>query len=155
MYVGGQYVQYSNCGSRGNVLSVQLVPCDDPSNCTLVRGKNSRLIIQFIPSTLPLHDSTPEQLGGLARSIKLPIPSGCKKNANVCNKGWKQVVTFETDFIIRKNLPKVSVAVRFVLLDQYERELVCVRMNAHVDDNIDLNDLRRIIKKKNSNYSNR
>ncbi|KFD49408.1 hypothetical protein M514_09675 [Trichuris suis] len=149
-YVGGEYIDYEDCGSKARLMYVQLDPCEDKSNCTVVRGQKVNFTVAFIPFGV-ITDVNPFgfiKLGDLDRPVMLKIPAGCANSGNICNQERGKLAIYRAQFEVSKELPKVKIAVRFSLYDQNETELVCLRMYAHIDDKIDWDDFVRLILKR-------
>ncbi|KHJ45137.1 ML domain protein, partial [Trichuris suis] len=116
-YVGGEYIDYEDCGSKARLMYVQLDPCEDKSNCTVVRGQKVNFTVAFIPFGV-ITDVNPFgfiKLGDLDRPVMLKIPAGCANSGNICNQERGKLAIYRAQFEVSKELPKVLKCALLVL----------------------------------------
>ncbi|CDW53195.1 E1 DerP2 DerF2 domain containing protein [Trichuris trichiura] len=133
---GREWVNYMDCGSRAKILWVEVRPCDDPYNCTLVKGTDVELFVRFVPNDT-VTSLTAVAYGKLGFEYKrMPVanPRACKTSGRACTIQPGTAVTYRTKFHVRKEYPKNVVYVRFKLLDQKERTQICMLMTGHIAD---------------------
>ncbi|KFD63623.1 hypothetical protein M514_09674 [Trichuris suis] len=138
IYADGTFVHYANCGSKAKVIWVQVDPCDDPYDCSLMKGGSVTFTVQLISDNAikNLSSAAYVKLARLPHQVKLPVFGACENAGSTCNVQAGSAVTYRTQFLISKRLPKIDVTFRFLLFDQNQEMLVCVRLIAHIDEPI-------------------
>ncbi|KFD49410.1 hypothetical protein M513_09677 [Trichuris suis] len=136
LYVGGESIEYEDCGSKSKVIWVQVDPCDDRFNCTLTKGSKAEFSVRFMPKNMILDFKAIAyiQIGDGWPMYKFPMAAGCETVREVCNVDDGEEATYRTPFVVPNELTSDKVNVQFVLLDQDEQTLLCLRMSGRVGD---------------------
>ncbi|KFD49411.1 hypothetical protein M514_09678 [Trichuris suis] len=133
---GGEWISYSDCGSKAKLIWIDVDPCDDAYNCTLKRGADTVLSIRFAPkeTITKLNVVMQTKVRFEYKPFKMDNPDACKDSGLTCSLQPNKEVTYRKVFHIKQEYPKAIVHVRFQLVDQNGNDQICVYMPFHIDD---------------------
>ncbi|KRY21806.1 ATP-dependent RNA helicase SUPV3L1, mitochondrial, partial [Trichinella patagoniensis] len=121
-------INFRDCGSvAGSVQNVTLDPCDNPNYCSLKRGTSPKVGILFTPSqeTTAVHVVVHGIIKGLPVPFPVPNPDGCKDSGLQCPLSSNNTVHYEDVFDVKSEYPTIGLLVRWELVDQNKKDLVC------------------------------
>ncbi|CDW58340.1 E1 DerP2 DerF2 domain containing protein [Trichuris trichiura] len=123
-------------GSKAKVVWVQVEPCNDPYDCTLLKGTDVTFKVRFVSDSVitDLSAAAYVTLATLPDQLQLAVDSGCGSAKDACGPEAGNIVTYRTQFKISDKVPNIDVYFRFELLNQNQEKLVCVRVSAHIDE---------------------
>lgn len=123
---------YLPCGGTGKIDHVNVIPCDDPSECLFTRGDKATINILFTPSQN--HEGVNAQVFGDVFGVHVPFPIGecqdtCKCGVEcpvVANKQYN----FTTTLDVKKMYPPIAVAVTLHLQDAKSKaDISCMQFS--------------------------
>ncbi|KRX23688.1 Epididymal secretory protein E1 [Trichinella nelsoni] len=128
-------INFRDCGSvAGSVQNVTLDPCDNPNYCSLKRGTSPKVGILFTPSqeTTAVHVVVHGIIKGLPVPFPVPNPDGCKDSGLQCPLSSNNTVHYEDVFDVKSEYPTIGLLVRWELVDQNKKDLVCFVARVHI-----------------------
>uniref|UniRef100_A0A5S6QZ92 ML domain-containing protein n=1 Tax=Trichuris muris TaxID=70415 RepID=A0A5S6QZ92_TRIMR len=127
-------VKYHDCGSQsGTVKWVKVEPCDNPKDCSLIRGQWVYFYLAFVPKEVATRVKAVAY--GIVNFVRVRIPlpnsNACQNSGLACSLSPGRPYKFRTDMEIKKSYPIMNVRIRVELLDQNMKKLACIVMRAH------------------------
>merc|ERR1719154_1040382 len=127
-------VKFIDCTGSGKVQAVFVDPCDNPSSCTLHKGKNSTISIAFTPNGMT--KSVTSVVHGVIVGVPVPYPitgvDGCKDSGLTCPLKPGVPVKFFKAIYVSKLYPSLKLLVKWELKDQDKKDLACVEIPVQV-----------------------
>ncbi|KAJ9580101.1 hypothetical protein L9F63_004243, partial [Diploptera punctata] len=121
----------TDCGSHlGKLVGVTISTCKSTAPaCTLYRGKNSTLNIDFIPekSSSSVKAIAHGKYSGLDIPWPLDQPDACKNSGLVCPLQPGKTYRYSLTFPISRSYPPVHVEVKWELRDvKLSDDIICI-----------------------------
>jgi len=127
---------YDECASGdGKVTKVDVIPCElDQDACILPSGQDSTINISF---TSKVNSTTLKAVvHGVVGSIPIPfhIPQGnaCENSGITCPIQAGTTYNYSTKIPVLKSYPKLSVKVKWELVDDKKNDVICVTIPAKI-----------------------
>merc|ERR1712038_178584 len=127
-------VQVKDCGSvDGSYVEIDINPCQKQP-CELKRGTEVQIVMKLKPSidVTKLESKIHGILSGIPIPFPFPEPNACKDQGLVCPLKKGQEVTFKTKLPIKKEYPAVKVVVKWELVDQASKDMICFEVPAQI-----------------------
>lgn len=132
-------VRITQCRSGGgsaqyDLAAINITGCGPPNRpqrtCFFLKGTNAQMTIPFTPTGDASKVRT--RVHGILAGIPIPFPlpneDGCSAAGGglTCPLTPGQAVTYQTELPVSKNYPSLSLKVRWQLIDQNNKDLLCI-----------------------------
>ncbi|OWF36380.1 epididymal secretory protein E1-like [Mizuhopecten yessoensis] len=128
-------IQFKDCGSAGaKVQSVDVGGCTTEP-CHLVHGKNATMVVNFTASEDVTHPKN--SLYGIIAGVPVKFPSNadcCTGKNLVCPIKSGTSSQYSIAIYVSPEYPKISVLVKLAVLDDNDKDFLCIVFPATITD---------------------
>jgi len=128
--------KWEDCGSAtGTVKSLQVSDCPDSDDtCILKRGTTKTITIEFDSKTASktVKASVHGVMSGVPMPFPLPKADGCVYGGLSCPIQDGKSYTYSHSLDIKSIYPPVSVKVRWELVDEASKDIVCLEIPCEI-----------------------
>ncbi|XP_044254730.1 NPC intracellular cholesterol transporter 2 homolog a-like [Tribolium madens] len=129
--------EYENCGSNPDtLLSVWVSGCEETEKCILQKGTDASIEITFtsVESNTVTAKVYGVFSGGLITTeFPFPYPNACLNSGLTCPIRASETYTYQTSLFVHPTYPKISVDVKWQLVDDAGNDIVCVIIPAKIN----------------------
>jgi len=128
-------IKISDCGStEGKVSNVTLVPPCPGDVCILPSGTSVTLKLGFQSNenTKKVTAQVHGVIGGVPLPFPLPNPDACQGSGLTCPLQSNTAYIYTNLLQVKKEYPRISVDIKWELVDENGKDLVCVLFPAKI-----------------------
>ncbi|KAL6434873.1 hypothetical protein ACFW04_005209 [Cataglyphis niger] len=129
---------FEDCGSEiGKFNEISISSCDlSEEKCSIIRDSNIHLSLKFTPSVDV--SKIEARAFGILANVPVPFPLEKPDVCNDANSGINcplkkdQEVEYKATFFVEKTIPAVTVQIKWELVDEDDKNIVCIEFPAKV-----------------------
>jgi len=137
--VPGNAVKWISCPdvkTLGVVQSLSIIGCESTPVCTLIKGKNASLEIDF--TTTENSNAGTSVVHGIIAGIRVPFalsnPDVCKDSGVSCPLQTGTTYKYMTQIFVKTIYPSIKLKVQWEIQDDAGKDLICIELPAQISD---------------------